>query len=101
MNLDMFDLMSAAEVYNSLHNNAFGLIVVMCKNSPYQLGALNSQSFVEQMNSHGNLIVDKSRSCLDDDTIDKLVVLKTNSEFMETTRNKCAIPNNLKLSGTN
>ena len=98
MNLDMYDLMNAASDYNNLHDNVFGLIIMMGKNSPYQLGALNAQSFVERMNSHGNLIVDKNRMCLDDDTIDKLVVLKTNSGYMENTRDQCAVIKNLKLS---
>ena len=94
----MYDLMNAASDYNNLHDNVFGLIIMMGKNSPYQLGALNAQSFVERMNSHGNLIVDKNRMCLDDDTIDKLVVLKTNSGYMENSRDQCAVMNNLKLS---
>lgn len=98
MNLDMYDLMNAASDYNNLHDNAFGLIIMMCKNSPYQLGALNAQSFVEHMNSRGNLIVDKNRTCLDDDTIGKLVVLKTNGGYMENTRDQCAVMKNLKLS---
>ena len=100
MHLDMYTLMNAASDYNNLHDNAFGLIIMMCKNSPYQLGALNAQSFVERMNSRGNLIVDKNRTCLDDDTIDKLVVLKTNSGYMENTRDQCAVMRNLKLSTT-
>ena len=91
MHLDMFHLMNAASNYNKLHDNAFSLIVMMCKNSPYQLGALNAQSFVERMNSCGNLIVDKNRTCLGDETIDKLVVLKTNSTYMENIREKLKI----------
>ena len=45
MHLDMYDLMNAASDYDNLHDNAFGLIIIMYKNSPYQLGALNIQSF--------------------------------------------------------
>ena len=100
IHLDMYTLMNAASDFNNLHDNAFGLIVMMYKNPPYQLGALNAQSFVEHMNSCNNLIVDKNRICLDDDTIDKLVVLKTNSAYMENTRDQCAVMTNLKLSTT-
>ena len=98
MHLDMYNLMNAASDYNNLDDNVFGLIIMMCKNSPYHLWALNAQSFVKHMNSHGNLIVDKNRMCLDDDTIDKLVVLKINSGYMENTRYQCAVMKNLKLS---
>ena len=98
MNLDMFPLMNAALDYNTLHDNAFGLILMMCKNSLYQIGTLNAQSFVERMNSRANLIVDKNRTSLGDEVIDKLVVLKTNSTYMERNRKNSAVHKNMKLS---
>ena len=55
---------------------------MMCHLSPCQLGALNAQSFVEQMNSCAILIVGEKRTKLKHEFIDKLVILRMNHKFM-------------------
>ena len=97
IHMDMFGLMRAASENHVTNNNTFGLILMMCKNSRYQLGALNAQSFVERMNSRGNLIVDKNRASLSNALIAKLAVMKTNTKSLKNTRDKCAIAQKLKL----
>ena len=47
-----------------------------------QLGALNAQSFVEQMKSCAKLIVGEKRTKLRHELIDKLVILRMNLKFM-------------------
>ena len=100
MHLDMFELTRATTEHHVTNNNVFGLILTMCKNSRYQLGALNAQSFVERMNSRRNFLVDKNRKILSNDSIDKLVVLNTNTKLLKNTRDQCAITQNLKLSNS-
>jgi len=59
----------------------------MFSNSRCQMGALvASQSFAERMNSRANLLVTKTRTRLDHDLIDMLVVLQMNKDFMMFTR---------------
>ena len=69
---------------NSDMNGSLGYLPAMCRNSACQLGALNSQSFVERMNSAANLIVTKRRTnfLADEKLIDKLVVIRMNRSFM-------------------
>ena len=61
---------------------------MMCHLAPCQLGALNDQSFVEQMNSCAKLIVSEKRTRLNHELIDKLVVLRMNLKFMIHCRGK-------------
>ena len=69
--------------WNSDTNGSLGYLPDMCRNSVCQLGALNSQSFVERINSAANLIVTKKkRTNLADKLIDKLVVIRMNRNFM-------------------
>ena len=63
-------------------NGSFGYLPAMCRNSVCQLGALNSQSFLERMNSAANLIATKRISNLADELIDKLVVIRMNQNFV-------------------
>ena len=51
--------------------------------SKCQLGALNSQSFAERINSVANLIVTVTRGDLDPVLVNKLVMLRMNKTFME------------------
>ena len=53
------------------------------------------------MNSRGKLIVEKIRTSLSNNSIDKIVVLKTNTEFLKDTRYQCVIAQILKLSNSN
>ena len=57
-------------------------------NSPYQLSVLNSESFSERMVSAANLLFDIHILHLNDDIIDKRVVLRMNKRFMERVRSK-------------
>ena len=52
------------------------------------------------MNSHGNLIFDKNRKSLNNDSIDKLAVLKKNTKLLKNTGDQCTIAQNLKLSNS-
>ena len=86
MKLPSHQLLQHMEAINVQRDNIFGYLVLMCKASPCQLGALNSQSFAERMISVGNLIITKKRTQLDDIIIKQLVVLQMNRKFMEFTR---------------
>ena len=99
MNLDAKVWLAAAETINK-KNGCFGLLPDMWKCLPCQLGALWSQSFVERMNSAGNLLVTKDKMNLGDDLIEKLVVLRMNKEFMKFMRTErpSLIVNQLKPS---
>ena len=66
----------------------FGRLPGMCCDSPCQLGALTSECFSKRMISTANLIVDTHRLRLNDDMIDKLIVLRMNKRFMERVRSK-------------
>ena len=50
---------------------------------PTQLGALNSQSFAERINSVANLIVTVKRGDLHPVLMNKLVMLRMNETFMQ------------------
>ena len=82
MKVNMKPLMDWIVKRNSDTNGSLGYLPAMCRNSACQLGALNSQSFVERMNSAANLIVTKKRTNLADELIDKLVVIRMNRNFM-------------------
>ena len=86
MFVEMKLIMEVIEKYNEENESIFGYLPLMCKSSICQLGALNAQSFAERMISCGNLIITKKRTKLDDDTINKLVVLRMNRKFMEFAR---------------
>jgi hypothetical protein len=64
----------------------FDLLIDMCRNSRCQLGALASQSFVERMNSVGNLLVTDKRTKLGKELLNKLVVLHMNRNFIHDNR---------------
>ena len=98
MHLDMLELMRGTSAHHVTNNNVFGSILMVCKNSLYQLGAVNAQSFVESMNFCRNLMVDKSRTSLSDDSIYILAVLKPYTKLLKNIRYQCAIAKNLKLS---
>ena len=88
--VDMKVLMKEAERLSASQNNKFKLLPLMAKCSKFQLGALVSQSFAERMNSAGKHIVTDNRTQLDQDMIDKLVILHMNKRFMEYSRQECA-----------
>ena len=82
MKVNMKPLMDWIVKRNSDMNGSLGYLPAMCRNSVCQLGALNSQSFVERMNSAANLIATKRISNLADELIDKLVVIRMNQNFV-------------------
>ena len=86
--IDMCILMTHVERHNSDNSNAFGYLPLMARLSACQLGALNSQSFVERMNSHAKLIVGQKRTRLDHELIEFLVVLRMNEPFMKYCRTR-------------
>ena len=86
MFVEIKPIMEAIEKYKKENDYILGYIPLMCKSSICQLGALNAQSFTERRISCGNLIITKKRTKLDDNTINKLVVLRMNRKFMELAR---------------
>ena len=60
----------------------FGFIPLLASCSDGEIGALNAESFAERIISAVNLIMTEGRTLLDDATLDKLVVLRMNREFM-------------------
>ena len=83
MTLDVKPLMDNLEKVNAENNNCFGYLPLMASCSKCQLGALNSQSFAERINSVANLIVTVTRGDLDPVLVNKLVMLRMNKTFME------------------
>ena len=79
-------LMKEAERVSVLHSNKFKLLPLMANASKFQLGALVSQSFAEQMNSCRKNVVSDYQTKSDSDTISKLVCLRMNKSFMEFSR---------------
>ena len=66
----MKPLMDNINVYNQNNGNCFGYFFWMACFTECQLGALNSQSFSEQVHSIANLVVNK-------------IALKTDPEFVD------------------
>ena len=75
-------------IQESVEERQCGCLPEMCCNCPCQLGALTSEIFFERMISTDNLLVDTHRLHLNDDMIDKLIVLHMNKRFMERVRSK-------------
>ena len=64
----------------------FGCLPVVGYNPPAQLGALNSESFSKRMISAANLLVHAHRLHLNDDVIDKLIVLHMDRKLIDRIR---------------
>ena len=60
----------------------FDFLPLLASCSSGEIGALNAESFAERIISAVNLIMTEGRTLLDDATLDKLVVLRMNREFM-------------------
>ena len=88
MSLNMSPVMANLMRYSETHDGAFGYLPLMCKSSPCQLGALNSQAFAERMISGANLIITKKRTRLDNELLEKLIVLRMNKKYIEKQREK-------------
>lgn len=83
MHLDIKPLMDEAITRNGEKKKLYGLIPAMCAFSVGQLGAVTAQSFAERMNSAGNNLSHDKNVNLDDDLIEKMVVIKMNECFIE------------------
>ena len=68
---------------NDAERRIYGFIPDMAACSFAQIGALNAESFCERVLSCANLVLTKGNTLLDDDEIEKLVILRMNREFME------------------
>ena len=73
---------------NLIEENGEDPLPEMCYDSPFQLGTLTSESFSERMVSVPNLLVDTHRLRLDDEHIDKMIVLCMSKRFVERARTK-------------
>ena len=62
--------------------NCFGYLPLMMGASKCQLGAVNSESYSERINSAANQVVTKNVVSTDPDFVDKLVTLRMNEKFM-------------------
>ena len=78
----MKPLMDKIALYNQKNGNCFGYLPLMACSSECQLGALNSQSFSERVNSGANLVVNKLALKTDPEFVDMLVTLRANEPFM-------------------
>ena len=85
MKIDLKNLMDKLEEVNASdsNQNCFGYLPLMASCSKCQLGALNSQSFAERINSVANLIVTVKRGDLHPVLMNKLVMLRMNETFMQ------------------
>ena len=60
----------------------YGLLPMMAHSSVGQIGALNASSFCERINSCANDVVSDLHTCLSDESIEKMVLLRMNCKFM-------------------
>ena len=86
----MKSLMDKIKLYNQNNGKCLGYIPLIACSSECQLGALNSQSFSQQVNSIANLVVNKLALKTDPEFVDMLVTLRANEPFMNFIKeNKC------------
>mmetsp|Transcript_14675 Transcript_14675/g.16784 ORF Transcript_14675/g.16784 Transcript_14675/m.16784 type:complete len:103 (+) Transcript_14675:170-478(+) len=86
MKLPMKPVLDSMEKERIAREDIFGYLPIRCKSAPCQLGALCAQSFAERMISAGNLLITKKRTLMNDELINKLIVLRMTKTFMEYTR---------------
>ena len=61
----------------------YGHIPLMASSSPYQIGALNAESFCERVLRCAGHIMTEGNTLLGDEKLEKLVILLMNRTFME------------------
>jgi len=61
----------------------FGFLPLMANCCKGQIGALNAESFAEQLNAIAKLIMTDDSTLLTDNLLNKLVTLQMNTGFME------------------
>ena len=65
------------------NSRLYGVIPVMASSSPYQIGALNAESFCERVLRCAGHILTDGNTLLADAKLEKLVILRMNRKFME------------------
>ena len=71
-------------LYQNLESNPkCGLLLLMASCSKGKLGALNSESYAEHVNSIGKQILTNGNTPLSDEEIEMMVILRMNESFME------------------
>ena len=75
-------------IQESGQERQFGCLSETCCDSSCQLGVLTSESFSKRMTGAANLIVDTHRLYLNDELIEKMIVLRMSKRFMERVRTK-------------
>jgi len=61
----------------------YGYIPLMASCSAGQIGALGAESFCERVLSAANLVLDEGNTCLKPTTVEMLVLLRINRDFMD------------------
>ena len=74
--------MALLEKSDSGNHALFGSNPLMAISSQYNIGALNAESFCERIISAGNLVMTDGNTLLDDDELEKLILLRINRNFM-------------------
>lgn len=82
LKLEIKPLMNKINEVNKTCKNCFGYLPLMMGASKCQLGAVNSESYSERINSAANQVVTKNVVSTDPDFVDKLVTLRMNEKFM-------------------
>ena len=63
-------------------NLLYGHIPRMAKSSPYQIGALNAESYCERVLRCAGHVLTEGNTLLSDSKVEKLVILRMNRDFM-------------------
>ena len=61
----------------------YGHIPLMASSSPYEIGALNAESYCERVLRCAGHILTEGNTLLSDSKLEKLVILRMNRKFME------------------
>ena len=61
----------------------YGRIPLMASSSPYEIGALNAESFCERVLRCAGHVLTEGNTLLSDKKLEKLVILRMNRRFME------------------
>ena len=61
----------------------YGHIPLMASSSPYEIGALNAESFYERVLRCAGHVLTEGNTLLSDSKLEKLVILRMNRRFME------------------
>ena len=83
LQLDVKPIYDKINEVNNKNEDCFGLLPLMMGCSKFQLGALNSQSFSERINSAANIVVTEGTMKTNPIFVDKLVTVRMNERFMK------------------